>query len=177
MERGRDFEQPFSRDRSCHVASYKLSCFVRKHNLLSYICSECGNIGKHNGKPLVLQMDHINGVGDDNRLENLRFLCPNCHTQTSNFAGKARRKKPNVCPCGKEILSKTGTMFCSRVCAQAHQRRRPTKVPYTTLCARYAELQNYSAVARELGVSYTTVKNAVLLNTKSPIPTMSDDTQ
>ena len=56
--------------------------------LLPYRC-ECGNDGWHNGKPLVLQIDHINGVSDDHRLENLRWMCPNCHSQTDTFAGKS----------------------------------------------------------------------------------------
>ena len=62
--------------------------------LLEYKCSMngCGNIGKHNGKPLTLQLDHINGIYNDNRLTNLRFLCPNCHSQTPTFAGKSLKK-------------------------------------------------------------------------------------
>lgn len=43
-----------------------------------------------NGKLLVLQLDHINGVSNDHRIENLRILCPNCHTQTETFAGRNR---------------------------------------------------------------------------------------
>lgn len=44
------------------------------------------------GKPLVLQVDHTNGDSTDNTRENLRFLCPNCHSQTGNFGGNARRR-------------------------------------------------------------------------------------
>lgn len=58
-------------------------------NLLEYKCVECNNIGVHNNKKLVLQLDHINGRSEDNRLENLRFLCPNCHSQTETYAGKS----------------------------------------------------------------------------------------
>lgn len=56
------------------------------------ICSECGLPPVWNQKPIVLQIDHINGCPIDNRKENLRFLCPNCHTQTDNFGG--RKKAP-----------------------------------------------------------------------------------
>ena len=61
---------------------------ILKYNLLEYKCAICGNTGEWNGQKLVLQIDHINGDHSDNRLENLRFLCPNCHSQTDTFAGK-----------------------------------------------------------------------------------------
>lgn len=56
--------------------------------LLEYRCYQCGNEGMWLGKELSLQLDHINGNHFDNRLTNLRFLCPNCHSQTETFAGK-----------------------------------------------------------------------------------------
>lgn len=58
-----------------------------------YICSECGVGGEYNRKPLSLQLDHINGINDDNRISNLRFLCPNCHSQTDTFGTKKLRQK------------------------------------------------------------------------------------
>ena len=61
---------------------------LRQAELLDYICAECGLLPDWNGKELVLQLDHINGINNDNRLENLRFLCPNCHSQTSTYAGR-----------------------------------------------------------------------------------------
>lgn len=51
-------------------------------------CDTCG-IGAWRGRPIHLDLHHVNGDGFDNRLENLRLLCPNCHSQTSNFAGRA----------------------------------------------------------------------------------------
>lgn len=62
-----------------------------KENLLEYKCAICG-LTEWNGKPISLQLDHINGIHDDHRLENLRFLCPNCHSQTDMFAGKNKNK-------------------------------------------------------------------------------------
>lgn len=50
----------------------------------------CGIGNEWNGKPLTLQLDHINGDHSDNRLENLRILCPNCHSQTSTWGMKSR---------------------------------------------------------------------------------------
>jgi Zn finger protein HypA/HybF involved in hydrogenase expression len=60
---------------------------IIKKNLLEYKCSICG-IKTWNGKQLSLELDHINGINNDNRLENLRFLCPNCHSQTSTYGAK-----------------------------------------------------------------------------------------
>lgn len=61
-------------------------------NLKEHKCEECGCLPEWNGKPLSLQLDHINGDNCDNRLENLRFLCPNCHSQTTTFSGKNTKK-------------------------------------------------------------------------------------
>ena len=50
-------------------------------------CEDCG-ITEWRGRPLSMALHHVNGDGHDNRLENLRLLCPNCHSQTENFAGR-----------------------------------------------------------------------------------------
>lgn len=63
---------------------------IIKENLIEYKCSECG-IQTWNNKPLSLHLDHINGRSNDNRLENLRFLCPNCHSQTETYTGKNKK--------------------------------------------------------------------------------------
>lgn len=63
---------------------------IIKENLLPYKCAICG-ISSWNGKTLSLELDHINGINDDNRLENLRFLCPNCHSQTTTYGSRNHR--------------------------------------------------------------------------------------
>lgn len=61
-----------------------------KEGLKEDKCEMCGIGNEWNGKPLTLQLDHINGDHSDNRLENLRILCPNCHSQTSTWGMKSR---------------------------------------------------------------------------------------
>ena len=61
---------------------------IIQENLIEYKCTECGIIDKWNDKKIILELDHINGINTDNRVENLRFLCPNCHSQTEHFRGR-----------------------------------------------------------------------------------------
>ena len=57
-----------------------------------HYCAECGLTSEWNGKPLSLQLDHIDGDSDNNFPSNLRFLCPNCHTQTPTHGSKMGSK-------------------------------------------------------------------------------------
>lgn len=54
------------------------------------ICEECSCTNQWNNKKLTLELDHINGNSKDNSLENLRILCPNCHSQTPTFRNRRR---------------------------------------------------------------------------------------
>lgn len=65
-------------------------------NLLIDKCYICNLPPIWNYKPLVLQVDHINGKHKDNRIENLRLLCPNCHSQTNTFCGRVKHQKTDT---------------------------------------------------------------------------------
>ncbi|NLE82291.1 MAG: HNH endonuclease [Rhodococcus sp.] len=58
---------------------------------VEYRCVICGLAPIWHGKPLTLHVDHIRGDPRDSRLQEVRFLCPNCHTQTANWAGRNRQ--------------------------------------------------------------------------------------
>ena len=79
------------------LAGRKENCFRLKRAMLEYgflhICETCKCKPFWLGKKLVLQIDHKNGDHLDNRPENVRFLCPNCHSQTENFGSKNKVKR------------------------------------------------------------------------------------
>ena len=87
---GSTYEDVFCEDSSAS-ATYVKSLIIRKQ-LLPYKCSVCNMNPIWNGKELKLQMDHINGNRKDQRLENLRMICPNCHSQTETFGSKNKSK-------------------------------------------------------------------------------------
>ena len=71
------------------IQSYKLRNRLLKEGVFKHRCSNCKNTAWLN-QPIPLELDHINGNNKDNRLENLRLLCPNCHALTPTF----RKRKP-----------------------------------------------------------------------------------
>ena len=82
-------------EKSTYSSTSYLKSRLIKAGIFTNQCSICKN-GEWCGKNLVIQLDHINGNNRDNRIENLRMLCPNCHSQTDNFAGK--KLKLNLSP-------------------------------------------------------------------------------
>lgn len=74
---------------STYTCTSSLKRRMIREGLLAYVCALC-DISEWQGKTLSLQLDHINGVNNDHRRENIRLLCPNCHSQTPTWGSKNR---------------------------------------------------------------------------------------
>ncbi len=130
-------------------------------------CEGCGQGELWNGSQMSLILDHINGVRDDNRLENLRVVCPNCAATLPTHCGKGLRK-PRVemlCElCGIKFNRRfRAQRFCSRDCGQragACRNRRVERPPYDQLMREIAA-SSYLAVGRRYGVSDNAIRKWV----------------
>jgi len=138
-----------------------------KENKIKNECSICG-LSEWNLKPLTLVLDHINGINNDDRTENLRLLCPNCNSQTSTFCGRNIKKKRIInyltkeCPvCYKKFQTRQSRerTYCSCKCSNT-DRIHPTKINWNFIdlnCLMFENEMNFSKVARLLGVSDASV--------------------
>ena len=131
-------------------SSHYLKLRLIKEGLKKDFCEICGQNNIWNNIKLSLQLDHINGNHYDNRLENLRIVCPNCHTQTSTFSSKKRKIKHFCIDCNKTI-SRTSIRcnHCARIYHSKH------KVPIELLPSK-EELKKmiFSISFTEIGKKY-----------------------
>ena len=135
---------------------------VKRDNLIPYRCAICGNIGEWNNKPLTLTLDHINGNRTDNRLENLRYLCPNCDKQQDTFGAKNKTRyyssnkdynheKIYTCiKCGAIINKK------SSLCVDCYQKLKSKNIPPKEVIIN--ELKNFTTFV-SLGKKYNVSDN------------------
>ena len=76
--------------KNSNISSYKLKQMLLRDQLLISKCSGCGRRSWRR-QPIPLELDHVNGDNKDNRLTNLRLLCPNCHALTPTYRSKNRK--------------------------------------------------------------------------------------
>lgn len=134
-----------------------------KENLLENACQICDMKPIWQGKPIVLRLDHINGVNNDNRIENLRMICPNCDSQTDTFTGRNIKKKPKPkknqksCSVCLGEVSKTNK---SGLCLSCSQRKVVGRInrPDKETLLHEVKAVGYSATGRKYGVSDNAIR-------------------
>ena len=133
------------------------------------VCELCGQGDRWRGQRMALILDHVNGVGDDNRLENLRIVCPNCAATLSTHCGRNKPQpsaEATCARCGKPFLRRRSAQrHCSAECGRRWDRtgrirpgaRRVQRPPYEQLVREIAAT-SYVAVGRKYGVSDNAVR-------------------
>lgn len=111
------------------ITSNNLKKRLLREGLKEHKCEKC-LLSEWMGEPIPIQLDHINGDHKNNRIENLRILCPNCHAQTDNYCGKnireGRRDQNHCVDCNTEIAYRSTRCH---PCAVKHrwERKDPNK--------------------------------------------------
>lgn len=139
---------------------------VIKDKIMAYQCDTCGNTGEWNGKELTLQLDHIDGDAGNNEKENLRWQCPNCHTQTDTYGNKnttksrrpAKYNHEAVCTnCFKTYHPNSRTQRTCSVSCSIEKRKKQLPISKDDLKSKLYTT-SFEAVGREFNVSGNAVK-------------------
>ena len=138
------------------ITSGKLRIKLLAEGLKENKCEICG-ITKWHGKPIVCQLHHIDGNNQNNNLENLQILCPNCHSQTENYCGSANVNKTKYyCKdCGKEINK--GSVYCT-ICSHKHTRKVKDRPSKEKLLQDFKELKSFVKIGAKYGVSDNAIR-------------------
>lgn len=135
-------------------------------------CEQCGQGEEWRGRPMSLILDHINGVADDHRLENLQIVCPNCAATLDTHCNRnAVRAEPRSCLVCRDAFRPRYSQhrYCSPACAGVAkrgtgaprpERRKVERPPHDRLMQELAET-SYVAVGRKYGVSDNAVRKWV----------------
>lgn len=129
------------------------------------VCSICTIPPFWNGYSLVLQVDHIDGNRFNNKIDNLRLLCPNCHSQTETYGNGLKKKKYNYCRCGVRIY-KTSTN-----CADCTNKVRNTTIDYPEvkiIVDTIIDCGGWSAAERVLGIGQNSLRKHLKRNGIEP---------
>lgn len=126
---------------------------ILEFDLIPYKCSKCQLSPLWCNEPLTLQLDHIDGNSTNHKMENLRFLCPNCHSQTSTYGG--RKQKVHYCceKCHRKIEGWSNLCF---VCA--HEKRRKVIRPLKEELAIMIKSMPMTKIAIKYNVSHCSVR-------------------
>lgn len=137
---------------SSYTSTDSLKRRLLKEGLLNNTCSIKGcptvKMVEWMSKPLVCHLDHINGVSDDNRLENLRMLCPNCHSQTPTYAGRNIGKtngKTSQIIKARAIATKYGPPRKRKKTKNSPSKEKPKKAKPVLNCADCLKPVSYKA--------------------------------
>lgn len=123
-------------------------------NLLKPICSICDQDENWKGVKISLIIDHINGIYNDNRIENLRIVCPNCNAGLDTFAGRnLKNRKNNYCECGNIISKKS--IKCSTCNGIV---RRIVERPTLELLLKDIEVLGYAGTGRKYNVTCNSIR-------------------
>lgn len=135
-------------------------------------CELCNQGEEWQGRQMSLILDHVNGIATDNRLENLRIVCPNCAATLETHCGRKNRldREPRSClHCGKQFTPRYAShRYCSQICGTHNkgsreprpERRKVERPPYEQLMADIATM-SYLAIGRKYGVSDTAIRKWV----------------
>lgn len=148
---------------STYTGRTTLKIRLIKAGLLDYKCSFCENPGVWNEKDLSLQLDHINGDSTDNRIENLRLLCPNCHSQTKTYSGKNNGFRKIVASC-KDCNTPLKTNDAERCVSCNAEHREKIRWPENIEIKRMISENGWSSTSRILGVSVAAIKKHLKKN-------------
>jgi ribosomal protein S27E len=126
-------------------------------------CIICG-LDQWLGKPITLHLDHINGINTDNRIENVRILCPNCHQQTDTWGHRHRAVKPRCLDCGV-LLKQAHSKRCNR-CAGSAKAQCKIDWPTTEILLDMLAKNNgnFLALSRQIGVSDNAIRKRIRLH-------------
>lgn len=130
-----------------------------KEGFLIYECAIC-KLQDWNNVKITLELDHINGINTDNRLLNLRLLCPNCHSQTATYCRNSLKKtESKTCiKCNKNVYKNSKTLVC-KICSKGQPRKPKIEWPNYQELKALVENLGYSETGRKLNVSDNAVRN------------------